>query len=328
MHELGSRFEQSILRATSAEDLGVAEVIQELWGGYGRILRIRLDGGDAETVVAKHVRGPTGSSHPRGWDTDLSHRRKVRSYEVETAFYEHWSRRCGEGCRLPKTLGLERDETGEVLIVLEDLDAAGFPARLASVNWQHVEICLRWLANFHATFMGVEPVGLWKTGTYWHLETRPEELRALDDEKLRAAATEIDRKLSAARFQTLVHGDAKLANFCFAGDGQRVAAVDFQYVGGGCGMKDVAYFIGSCLDERECEAREAEVLACYFSALEEALAGSDVDARAIVDEWRGLFHIAWTDFHRFIKGWSPGHWKINSYSERVAREVCAQLAAD
>jgi hypothetical protein len=35
--------------------------------------------------------------------------------------------------------------------------------------------------------------------------------------------------------------------------------------------------------------------------------------------------LAWTDFHRFMKGWSPGHWKIHGYSERLARQVLAQL---
>jgi len=40
-----------------------------------------------------------------------------------------------------------------------------------------------------------------------------------------------------------VHGDAKLANFCFSRDGKKVAAVDFQYVDGGCGMKDLSRII-------------------------------------------------------------------------------------
>jgi aminoglycoside phosphotransferase (APT) family kinase protein len=137
----------------------------------------------------------------------------------------------------------------------------------------------------------------------------------------------IDARLNQANYQTLVHGDAKLANFCFSADGDRVAAVDFQYVGGGCGMKDVAYFVGSCLDERACEARESELLDYYFSALREALGRSEkrCDVEALIAEWRGLYPVAWTDFHRFIKGWSPGHWKINSYSERLAREVVANL---
>jgi len=45
--------------------------------------------------------------------------------------------------------------------------------------------------------------------------------------------------------------------------------------------------------------------------------------RGVGIESRGLFPLAWTDFHRFLKGWSPGYWKINSYSERMAREVLA-----
>ena len=69
---------------------------------------------------------------------------------------------------------------------------------------------------------------------------------------LKKAAQGIDKRLQSARFQTLVHGDAKLANFCFSDVGQ-VAAVDFQYVGKGCGMKDVAYFISSCFNEEDCE---------------------------------------------------------------------------
>ncbi|MEM9016505.1 MAG: oxidoreductase family protein, partial [Verrucomicrobiota bacterium] len=144
---------------------------------------------------------------------------------------------------------------------------------------------------------------------------------------LKSAASPIDRRLRSARHQTLVHGDAKLANFCFSSDGSEIAALDFQYVGGGCGIKDVAYFIGSCLDESSCESREAELLNSYFASLRKALARRQpqVDVAELEAEWRELFPVAWTDFHRFLKGWCPGHWKINSYSERLAREVIATL---
>ncbi|MBT5709375.1 MAG: hypothetical protein HOI66_23885 [Verrucomicrobia bacterium] len=93
-------------------------------------------------------------------------------------------------------------------------------------------------------------------------------------------------------------------------------------------MKDLAYFIGSCLDEEVCEAKELELLDCYFAYLIRALnrRRPDVNASDVVAEWRGLFPLAWTDFHRFLKGWCPSHWKINSYSERMAREVIESLS--
>jgi aminoglycoside phosphotransferase (APT) family kinase protein len=195
------------------------------------------------------------------------------------------------------------------------------------VTRDEIHTCLGWLANFHATFMGRAPEGLWEVGTYWHLATRPDELAVLEDGPLKKAASEIDRRLGDTRFPTFVHGDAKLANFCFSADGTRVAAVDFQYVGGGCGMKDVAYFISSCLDERESERLEGELLDGYFARLGDALTrrSSDLDLAAIEADWRPLYPVAWTDFYRFLQGWSPGHWKIHRYSERLAREVLAAL---
>jgi hypothetical protein len=300
------------------------EIIQELWSGYGEIVRMPVADG---TVIVKRVRSAKASSHPRGWATDRSHERKVRSYEVETAWYRDYSTRCDARCRVPDCLALSEGEEG-VVITLEDLDVAGFPGRLGSLGAIEIEACLHWLAHFHATFMGCEPTGLWPVGTYWHVDTRPDELDALGDLPLKAAASAIDARLTSAKFQTFVHGDAKLANFCFSKDGSRVAAVDFQYVGGGCGMKDVAYFVGSCLNERECESQETSLLNTYFSALQEALGERHPhsDAEAVIAEWRALYPVAWTDFHRFLKGWSPGHWKINSYSERLAREVVGSVA--
>ena len=320
-----------ILSATGATELIELGVIQSLWSGYGSIVRYGLKGAARKSVVVKHVSLPEGVAHPRGWNTDLSHQRKLKSYEVETAWYRDWSVRCGRGCRVPECLALE-SIGHELIIVLEDLDASGFAVRRTSVGAIELRACLSWLANFHATFMGAEPSGLWASGTYWHLETRPDELAILaqEDPALKDAAVAIDRKLQASPYQTLVHGDAKLVNFCFSEDGASVAAVDFQYVGAGCGMKDVVYLIGSCLDEAECDRQETDLLDVYFEALRLALIanGAKVELDALERDWRALYPVAWTDFHRFLKGWSPGHWKINGYSERLAREVVASLQED
>lgn len=290
------------------------------------IQRYGLTGCKRETVVIKHVKLPDQSGHPRGWNTDLSHQRKIRSYLVESNWYQHWASHCDTHCRIPQCLGLDYSQE-DFLMVFEDLDASGFPERKTLVTMADMQLCLHWLAHFHATFMGKEPQDLWQTGTYWHLDTRPDELEALDDMPLKKAASQIDLQLRASPFQTFVHGDAKLANFCFSGDGRKVAAVDFQYVGGGCGMKDVVYFIGSCLYEEDCERYETELLDYYFKALHEALSqrNSTLVFSDLEQDWRALYPVAWADFHRFIKGWSPGHCKDHSYSERLTRQVIAQL---
>jgi len=324
---MNTDFQSYILLATGAKSLVEVEMIQELWSGYGSIKRYGLTGSEIETVIVKHVQMPSEVNHPRGWNSDLSHQRKVHSYQVESAWYDTWQKHCTEACRTPRCYGLKQIGD-EVLMALEDLDYAGFEKRKTVVNLQELQACLSWLANFHATFLGVTPSGLWPVGTYWHLATRPEELGALDDISLKNAAHSIDQALALSPFQTFVHGDAKVANFCFSGSGTQVAAVDFQYVGAGCGMKDVAYFIGSCLGEQDCERQEEELLGFYFRELQSALIrlGTSVEWEALEANWRSLYPVAWADFHRFLKGWSPGHWKINSYSERRTREVIQRLA--
>ena len=314
--------DQFILETTGAENLSRLGVVQTLWSGYGSIVRIALEGSEFPSVIVKHVQ-PECGKHPRGWNTDLSHQRKLKSYEVETNWYR--DQNCdgmNKYARIPKCFGV-KTSASECLIVMEDLDGSGYGGRRSSVNLSEMHSCVRWLAGFHAYYLGKSPEGLWETGTYWHLETRPDELEQLNHPELKAMAPMIDSKLKDSAFQTLVHGDAKLANFCFAEEGSGVAAVDFQYVGGGCGMKDLAYFVGSCFRDQEAEEKEEEILDLYFKEFSEVSLslGSSKNMADIEDDWRPLYRVAWADFHRFMKGWSPGHWKLSDYSERVTREV-------
>ena len=319
-------FHHVILNTTQAHSLFEIETIQSLWSGYGKIIRYGLDHSEIKTVVVKHIKLPTKNKHPRGWNTDLSHQRKLKSYQIETAWYQHWNNHCSDACKTPECFAVEYKDD-EIIIVLQDLNQTGFPNIKTSASLNEMKTCLKWLANFHATFINKKPDELWEVGSYWHLNTRPDELQSLTDKSLKNAAKQIDKKLKDSPFQTIVHGDAKLANFCFSEDGNHVAAVDFQYAGRGCGMKDVAYFMGSCLNEHECERLESTLLDFYFHTLKEALTQQqkEIDIQLLEKDWRALYPIAWTDFHRFLKGWSPGHWKIHSYSERLSREVIAQL---
>ena len=305
-------------RATGADEVLLGQRLQALWGGYGELWRAELRSGAASShVVVKSVRPPRD-------DASRSHERKLRSYDVEQVFYSRYAARCAEppGCRVAHPVKLLAEDGGW-LFVLEDLDAAGFGERRHGAS--HIGATLRWLATFHARFLGTAPEGLWKVGTYWHLATRPDELGAMRHDALRTAAPRIDAALNGARFKTLVHGDAKLDNACFGG-GAEVALVDFQYVGGGVGVKDVAYFLNGCLSPRECESLLPRYLDDYFRELSSALAGSaTVDVAALEREWRALFPLAWVDFYRFLLGWAPGQFDRDPYSERLTREVLAGL---
>jgi len=319
---MASGLEPQILRACGASHVRLERRFASLWGGYGELWRaeVTLATGAAHAVV-KHVRPPPGPG-------DLAHRRKLRSYEVELAFYRHYAERCLEapGCRVPRSLGLI-SEQGAWLFVLEDLAQSGFGRARARPGVADVASTLRWLAGFHARFLGTRPDGLWATGTYWHLTTRPEELASMTDVELGRAAPDIDRRLEAARFKTLVHGDAKLENVCFAREGGDVALVDFQYVGGGVGVKDVAYLLNGSLSPREHAERVPFYLDLYFQELARALAesGRARDFHELEREWRALFPLAWVDYYRFLLGWTKGRLASEPYSELLAKRVLAEL---
>ena len=299
--------------------------VQSLWSGYGTIERWGVSGGDRESLIVKEVRPPREPEQPRGWNTAGSHRRKLRSYGIEAAWYGRWARRLPGECRVPETLAVGPVDDGW-RFVFEDLDAAGFPRRLATVGTvpdRDVDAVLGWLAEFHAAFLGVAPEGLWPVGTYWHLGTRRDEFDALAvDDPIRRRAEPWDRMLRGCPYQTLVHGDAKVANFCFPeSPGGGVAAVDFQYVGGGVGVKDVAYFLGSCYDERQLCRRADGWLDVYFDRLAAALRRREVAIEPVVSAWRRLYPVAWADFARFLAGWCPGHAKMHGYTAAMVRHA-------
>ena len=318
-------FKNYLLKITKSSACKELEVIQTLWSGYGKISRYQLVDSPFNTVVVKCIALEQSTTHPRGWNTNNSHNRKVKSYQVETHWYENWNHRCTAHCRVPKFIG-SFSEGQDQWIILEDLNA-DFPLRKHHLNLEEVNVCLKWLANFHVTFLGQQPDGLWEVGSYWHLETRPDEFEKIEHQELKSKAHAIDELLNQCSYQTIIHGDAKLANFCFSENGEQIAAVDFQYVGGGCGMKDVAYFLGSCLSSAECENYEKELLDFYFSELQKAfeLTPLDIDFKELEEEWRLLYPVACTDFTRFLLGWMPSHQKINSYNLNLMNSVLSNL---
>lgn len=324
---------------TGASKVTRVQPMQTLWSGQGYILRVYTEGTGSRSVVVKYIAPVNTTAHPRGWNTQASFQRKMRSYEIECHWYQHYAACCPEQCTVPALLALHTEEQRRIL-VLEDL-SVDYPVLRSQLSVNEVSVCLSWLARFHATFLNVAAEGLWPEGCYWHLATRQDEYNKMQAGAIKEQAHRLDQCLRQARFQTLVHGDAKVANFCFDNDVKHVAAVDFQYVGAGCGIRDVVYLLGSCLSEHDCQQHEVQLLDCYFEKLRQALSQRDELAQGdqqndnkinasgfaseIEAEWRSLYAIAWTDFYRFLLGWMPEHAKINRYTKLQASRALAQL---
>lgn len=151
--------------------------------------------------------------------------------------------------------------------MLSDLRADGYPhstPAMASLDGPQLRTALGWLARFHATWWGGgvgaaaaaaarAAGGVAPVGGYWHLGWRRADVADLPGhlDRLAAAAPAVadalyGPRLAAAAGRTLLHGDAKAANLAWAPDrASAVAALDFQYVGWGRGVCDVANLLVS-----------------------------------------------------------------------------------
>ncbi len=310
------------------------ETIQSLWSGYGELFRVRVKD---QRFCVKYIQLTDKAVHPRGWDTDIGHQRKLLSYQVETNWYAFLANTQLSLPPIPSCVALIEFNSGR-FIIMDDLENLGYSPISETNDRGKIESTIEWLAIFHAAFMvdtqvssvpdknqlllapasnQLWPEGVWRRGTYWHLSTRPDEFAAMQDSELKQAAADIDRSLSSARFQTLVHGDAKLANFCYRNTQElRVAAVDFQYTGVGIGVQDLAYFLGSVLDSDQLSQSAPELLDYYLSRLSASLQNkfSAAEIRDLNQEYRQLFPVAWADFDRFLAGWAAEHPKLNAFS--------------
>ena len=316
----------TVLNHVGATQASKLQTLQSLWSGYGSIIRVTTNSPAHPALIVKHIRAPE-THHPSGtprvsnWQGEASNVRKLRSYQVEANWYQYYAKGCAQHCAVPELLYLHEDtQVGYQLIVMSDLDVQ-YPDRYSVLPIEFAILCLQWLARFHAHHLGNAGDGLWPTGCYWHLDTRQDELQAMADGPLREAAQALDQALANCAYKTLVHGDAKVANFCFDSVEPSVAAVDFQYVGVGCGMKDVAYLMGSCLSADQCSEFEDELLQAYFTEMSLLLPNSTMVP--LEAEWRQLYPIAWGDFHRFLEGWMPGHVKIDRYMQRQTLQALA-----
>ena len=317
---------QRILELCQAEDCVIQEKISSLWSGHGQIARIKLQQSQLglEYVVIKQAQLQQQQRHPRGWNSELALKRKQRSYDNEVLWYQQYNRFSDPHWRTPHCLGSEQ-QGSQWLMLLEDLEQSGFKAASMQPEPGQVQLCLQNLAYMHAYFLGKTTNRLWPRAGYWHLATRPDEWQAMQDKQLKMQAKAIEDHLHSSDYNTLLHGDAKIANFYLRAN--QACLFDFQYAGNGPGIKDVAYFLGSIYTSEQLQQHADAALEFYFSQLQQALLHykQSINFNALKQQWIERYSWAHCDFYRFLNGWCPQHKKVNAYLLKQSTIVNTKL---
>lgn len=235
----------------------------------------------------------------------------------------------GSSLILPSPYSVEYGpKQDEITIAMSYLDGSS----IDTSRQDHVQATLTWLAQFHAAYWGkdtisslVSNVGLQPIGSYWHLETRPDEHASLSNQgwqgRLKRAAQAIHDCLQRDPMQCLIHGDPKDANIMKVSSKNnngthnnnkrvRIAMYDFQYCGQGTPTRDLAYFLCTSCDPDD----ETEWIHYYHEQLCQQLLfkqkneGIPIPPPTLQHVEQSML-LAFADFYRFLCGW--GQWGYN-----------------
>ena len=112
-----TEIDSTVCRLLGSSSCEWLEDIQSLWSGYGVIRRAHVDD---RSVVVKHIDISQTRENRRGWNSDISHQRKLDSYQNEAHFYSEFASRCDSNCRVPGLLGslIEPDSSDWLLSLI------------------------------------------------------------------------------------------------------------------------------------------------------------------------------------------------------------------
>ena len=262
-------------------------VVEEIGSGVGlvgRILRCHLTyaaAGGPETVIVK-----LPSTHPETFRMAVG----LGLYRREYAFYGQIAPHIP--LRSPALLyGDFDDGSHRFVLVLEDLRGMATADQLEGASAEQAKTAIRAIARLHGFYwdkVDQPPVAGFQTASEQerrqmtqaayqaNLEPALERFGALFPDRTRQLAEDYATRLAdhmeavAAGPQTFAHGDFRLDNMFFAGDGgqgEDFAAVDWQVCGIASGLQDVAYFLSSSVATEVRRQIEREALAEYHDVI-------------------------------------------------------------
>ncbi|CZT24698.1 uncharacterized protein RCC_10425 [Ramularia collo-cygni] len=185
--------------------------------------------------------------------------------------------------------------------------------------------------------------GVWRNGGYTYLATRRTEYATLKNDKTsewseKLCAPALERKSSIAElvadvlspstshssvaaYETLIHGDVKSENLFANSMGSKVAFFDFQYVGLGLGVCDLAKLFtcsvpSELLGANDGDMSESErVLLDYYMRFLEETSGKTYPWALLEMHWK----TALVDWLRFQASW--GFWGNTAWLESRVRHI-------
>lgn len=341
--------------------------IQQLWAGYGSVKEFTASVRDAQDktyFVVKRVNPPsddTGSvSHAR---KIRSYHVEAHFYEfLVPMLNEMWAALSEESTltspEVPQPYFIQCDNDSDdkeagnqsFTFLLSDLRREYIHSSGYTLSLLETRAALRFLAGLHSTFWERADIlqststcsannkNVWECGGYWHLETRLDELECMPSEwdHLKRAAYAIDSRMKnksgRCKHQTLCHGDFKSANLLFSSSNAKeyeCATVDFQYTGGGYGLKDVVMLFVSSVQTRLLSGNgERDLLQFYFDTLCQNLDHLGIDKSGYtVEDVMIQYELCLVDYVRFMAGW--GFWGASSsYAERRVSSIMKEMCND
>ena len=273
-----------VLRSGGESDAAVVSVEREPVGAgqVGDTYRLaltydRVDGGGPATLVAK-----VAAANESSREAAAAH----HLYEREVRFYEHVAPRVG--IRTPQCLHAAIDlGSNTFVLLLEDLAPLVTVDQIVGMTVADAELALTELARLHAPVWGDQAitdlpwlnygkeqrdqVGLFAAPLFdTFLERYDAELEPQVSSVIRSV-----RDLAGAYLShepaavTVVHGDYRADNMLFAACGGTIplVVVDWQTVGSGPGLLDVAYVLGTGLAPDDRAAHEERLVRGYHDAI-------------------------------------------------------------